>query len=80
MPREIRDLKTFLDTCTRKDAKTVRIKKNKSSTKFKVRCSSYLYTYVMKDAKKADKIEKSIPPHVPKVIITQGKGAGKSQK
>ena len=80
MPREIRDLKQFLDICSRQDAKGVRIKKNKMSTKFKVRCSSYLYTLVVKDSKKAEKIEKSIHPSVTKVVINQGKGAGKPQK
>ncbi|KNH05733.1 large subunit ribosomal protein L38e [Perkinsela sp. CCAP 1560/4] len=80
MPREIRDLKQFLDICSRSDARGVKIKKNRTNTKFKVRCSSYLYTLVVKDSKKADKIEKSIHPTVTKMVIGQGKGAGKTQK
>lgn len=52
----------------RKDAKMVTIKKNKNNTKFKVRCSKYLYTLVVADAEKANKLESSLPPgmdHVP---------------
>ena len=74
MPRQIPDLKQFLDICSRRDAKGVKIKRNKLNTKFKVRCSSYLYTLVVNDAKKAEKIEKSIHPTVTKTIITRGKG------
>ena len=41
-----------------------RIKKNKKSSqiKFKVRCHRYLYTLVLKDADKADKLKQSLPP------------------
>jgi len=43
-----------------------RIKKNKkagvSQTKFKVRCHRYLYTLVLKDSDKADKLKQSLPP------------------
>ena len=77
MPREIRDLKQFLDICSRRDAKGVKIKKNVQNTKFKVRCSSYLYTLVVKDPKKAEKIEKSIHPTVSKIVIGRGKKGSK---
>lgn len=30
--------------------------------KFKVRCSRYLYTFVISDADKADKLRQSLPP------------------
>ena len=42
-------------------------KKNKDNFKFKVRCSKYLYTLVLKDASKAKKVRASLPPG-PKVI------------
>lgn len=41
-----------------------RIKKNKKSQqiKFKVRCHRYLYTLVLKDTDKAEKLKQSLPP------------------
>jgi hypothetical protein len=40
-----------------------RIKKTRpNQTKFKVRCKRYLYTLVLKDAEKADKLKQSLPP------------------
>ncbi|KAF2499245.1 ribosomal protein L38e [Lophium mytilinum] len=64
MPSEISDLKQFIEICRRKDAKSARIKKNKKSNqvKFKVRCSRYLYTHVVKDAGRAEKLKQSFPP------------------
>ncbi|RUS27381.1 hypothetical protein BC938DRAFT_483329, partial [Jimgerdemannia flammicorona] len=41
---------------------TARIKKNAKEVKFKVRCSRYLYTLVIKDAEKAEKLKQSLPP------------------
>ena len=63
-PREIKEIKDFLLTARRKDAKSVRIKKNsqKGITKFKVRCSKYLYTLSVTDSDKADKLKQSLPP------------------
>ncbi|CAG8793511.1 20934_t:CDS:2, partial [Gigaspora rosea] len=42
----------------------VRIKKKSgtSKVKFKLRCSRYLYTFVIEDAEKAEKLQKSLPP------------------
>ncbi|EGT35576.1 hypothetical protein CAEBREN_04140 [Caenorhabditis brenneri] len=48
--------KDFLVKARRKDAKSVKIKKN-SNTKFKVRCASYLYTLVVADKDKAEKLK-----------------------
>jgi len=62
MPRQIMEIKDFLLTARRKDAKSVKIKKNKDSVKFKVRCSRYLYTLVINDKEKADKLRQSLPP------------------
>lgn len=66
-PREIKEIKDFLLTARRKDAKSVRIKKNstKGITKFKVRCSKYLYTLSVQDSDKADKLKQSLPPGMP---------------
>ncbi|XP_052609725.1 60S ribosomal protein L38-like [Peromyscus californicus insignis] len=61
MPRKIEEIKDFLLTARWKDAKSVKIKKNKDNVKFKVRCSRYLYTLVITD-KKAEKLKQSLPP------------------
>lgn len=41
-----------------------RIKRNKktSQIKFKVRCQRHLYTLVLKDTEKAEKLKQSLPP------------------
>jgi large subunit ribosomal protein L38e len=62
MPKEIKEIKDFLVTARRKDAKSVKIMKGKDRVKFKVRCSKYLYTLVVLDTEKADKLKQSLPP------------------
>ncbi|VVC95457.1 unnamed protein product [Leptidea sinapis] len=62
MPREIKDIKDFLLKARRKDAKSVKIKKNAENVKFKVRCSRFLYTLVITDKEKAEKLKQSLPP------------------
>ncbi|KZT06608.1 ribosomal protein L38e [Laetiporus sulphureus 93-53] len=67
MPKEIRDIKEFLDVARRKDAREARIKKiavagAKTRTKFKIRCSRYLYTLSLDDSEKAKKLQQSLPP------------------
>ncbi|KAB0363864.1 hypothetical protein FD755_021114 [Muntiacus reevesi] len=42
--------------------RSVKIKKNKDNVKFKVRCSRYLYTLVITDKEKAEKLKQSLPP------------------
>jgi large subunit ribosomal protein L38e len=45
------------------DAKHIVVKKQTGgATKFKVRCSKYLYTLVVSDQDKANKLESSLPP------------------
>jgi large subunit ribosomal protein L38e len=61
-PKKIEEIKKFLLTARRKDAKSVKIKKSGEVTKFKVRCSRYLYTLCVADADKADKLKQSLPP------------------
>ncbi|CAF0760479.1 unnamed protein product [Adineta steineri] len=68
MPKEIKDIKNFLNIARRKDAKSVTIKRNpdratrQGNTKFKVRCSRYLYTLILADKEKAEKLKQSLPP------------------
>ncbi|TPX07135.1 uncharacterized protein E0L32_010936 [Thyridium curvatum] len=66
MPREVGDIKKFIEICRRKDASSARIKKNKKSQqiKFKVRCQTHLYTLVLKDSEKAEKLKQSLPPNL----------------
>ena len=61
-PKQISEIKDFLLTARRKDAQSVKIKKSKTVTKFKVRCSKYLYTLCVTDSDKAEKLKQSLPP------------------
>ncbi|XP_043837305.1 60S ribosomal protein L38-like [Dromiciops gliroides] len=65
MPPRIEKIKDFLLTARRKDAKSVKIKKNKDNVKFKVCCSKYLYTLVITDKEKAEKLTQSLPSGLP---------------
>ncbi|KAL2916320.1 60S ribosomal protein L38 [Polyrhizophydium stewartii] len=69
MPKQIKEIKEFLLTCKRKDAQSIKIKKNGAQHKFKVRCSKYLYTLVVSDAAKADKLKQSLPPALKRTEI-----------
>ncbi|KAJ7049440.1 ribosomal protein L38e [Mycena amicta] len=69
MPKEIRDIKQFIEIARRKDASQARIKKiaaktpgGKTQTKFKLRCSRYLYTLSVDDPDKAEKLQLGLPP------------------
>lgn len=45
--------------------------------KFKVRCKRYLYTLVLKDNDKADKLKQSLPPSgYPLLVLLGWFGAG----
>ncbi|KAL6656255.1 hypothetical protein ACP70R_007081 [Stipagrostis hirtigluma subsp. patula] len=61
-PKQIHEIKDFLLTARRKDARSVKIKRSKDVVKFKVRCSRYLYTLCVFDAEKANKLKQSLPP------------------
>ena len=61
-PKQINEIKDFLLTARRKAARSVKIKKTGTRTKFKVRCSKYLYTLCVDDANKANKLKQSLPP------------------
>ncbi|RXI03583.1 hypothetical protein DVH24_004235 [Malus domestica] len=62
MPKQIHEIKDFLLTARRKDARNVKIKRTKDAVEFKVRCSKYLYTLCVFDSEKADKLKQSLPP------------------
>ena len=61
-PKLITDIRDFLQKARRRDAKLVKIRKRPESTKFKIRCSKYMYTLTVPDAEKADKLTQSLPP------------------
>ncbi|KAF8551613.1 ribosomal protein L38e [Imleria badia] len=78
MPKEIRDIKQFIEIARRKDATQARIKKvaaktaaGKAQTKFKVRCSRYLYTLSIDDPDKAEKLKQSLPPGLNVIDLSQ---------
>ncbi|XP_045140898.1 60S ribosomal protein L38-like [Echinops telfairi] len=48
-------------TSRQKDIKSVMIKKNKDTVKFKVWCSRYIYTLVIMDKEKEVKLKQSVP-------------------
>ncbi|KAA6428904.1 MAG: 60S ribosomal [Trebouxia sp. A1-2] len=81
VPKEIKEIKDFLLTARRKDAKSVRIKKNstKGITKFKVRCSKYLYTLSVTDSDKADKLKQSLPPVWPLALPAEPDNLGRQR-
>ncbi|QKX62722.1 uncharacterized protein TRUGW13939_09884 [Talaromyces rugulosus] len=74
MPSEVSDIKQFIEICRRKDASSARIKRNRktSQTKFKVRCNRFLYTLVLKDSDKADKLKQSLPPALKIEDVSKG--------
>ncbi|XP_010629230.1 60S ribosomal protein L38-like [Fukomys damarensis] len=62
MPQKIEEIKDVLLTARRKDAKSIKIKKNKDNVKLKVWCSRYLYSLVIIDKEKSEKLKQSLPP------------------
>lgn len=69
MPKEIQDIRDFLQKARRQDAKLVKIRKRADKTKFKIRCSRHLYTLVVTDSEKADKLTQSLPPGLDRKTI-----------
>ncbi|KAK7246917.1 hypothetical protein RIF29_41788 [Crotalaria pallida] len=59
--KQIHEIKEFLLTTKRKDARFVKIKRSKDVVKFKVRCSKYLYTLCVFNTEKADKLKQLLP-------------------
>ena len=62
MPKQITDIRDFLQKARRKDASLVKIRKRADKTKFKIRCSRLLYTLVIDDKEKAEKLTQILPP------------------
>ncbi|XP_060035169.1 large ribosomal subunit protein eL38-like [Erinaceus europaeus] len=62
MPRKIEEITDFLLMARHKDTKSVKIKKNKDNVKFKVWCSRCLYTLVITDKEKTEKLKQSLLP------------------
>ncbi len=57
------DRESSLDIWTdRKLAARIKRNKKSSQTKFKVRCQRHLYTLVLKDSEKVEKLKQSLPP------------------
>eukprot|EP00428_Durinskia_dybowskii_P076427 CAMPEP_0170403344 /NCGR_PEP_ID=MMETSP0117_2-20130122/26045_1 /TAXON_ID=400756 /ORGANISM="Durinskia baltica, Strain CSIRO CS-38" /LENGTH=69 /DNA_ID=CAMNT_0010660281 /DNA_START=36 /DNA_END=245 /DNA_ORIENTATION=+ len=69
MPKQITDIKDFLTKARRPDATSVKIKKSSTSTKFKIRCSRFLYTLKVSDKEKAEKLLAAFPPSLTKKEI-----------
>lgn len=61
MAKEIKEVKDFLIKARRKDARVVKIQENSLNTRFKVRCSRFLYTLVVADKDMAKKVKQSLP-------------------
>ncbi|GAB7345322.1 hypothetical protein MBLNU457_3676t1 [Dothideomycetes sp. NU457] len=81
MPSEVSDIKNFIEICRRKDASSARIKRNKAThkIKFKVRCKKNLYTLVLKDNDKAEKLKQSMPPGLTVVDAPKKNAKGKRE-
>ncbi|OBR11741.1 60S ribosomal protein L38 [Colletotrichum higginsianum IMI 349063] len=80
MPREIGDIKQFIEIARRKDASSARIKRSNKNAqiKFKVRCQRHLYTLVLKDSDKAEKLKQSLPPQLQIKDVAKKNPKGKS--
>ncbi|KAM5290169.1 large ribosomal subunit protein eL38-like [Glossophaga mutica] len=61
MLHKTEEIKDFLLRARRKDAKSVKIKKNKDR-EFRPRWSRYIYTSVITGEEKAEKLKQSVPP------------------
>ena len=69
MPKQITEIRKFLLIARRRDAKLVKIRKRTDQTKFKIRCSTHLYTLVIPEAEKAEKLTNSLPPGLKRETI-----------
>ena len=50
------------DYCLTRSAGRIKRNKGTNRIKFKVRCHRFLYTLVLKDSEKAEKLKQSLPP------------------
>merc|ERR1719336_3431086 len=81
MPKEIKDLKEFIEIMRRgkehlpkSDRITIKKSKKSNITKFKLRTPKYLLTLKVEDRNKAQRIMDSIPPHLKKETKESGRG------
>jgi len=58
----------------------ITIKTKGDVTKFKLRCSRYLYTAIVSDAEKADKIKSAIPNGITKIELGDKKKGKRKEK
>lgn len=68
-PKQVFDIKEFHAILNSKTTKSVVVKHNADCVKFKARTGRRLVTLVVKDAEKADKLVKLIPPSVTTKVI-----------
>ncbi|KAL3315410.1 60S ribosomal protein L38 [Cichlidogyrus casuarinus] len=66
MPVLVQNVRDFLTHANRPDARKVTIKRNKNNVKFKIRCSRYLYVYVLNDLENVDRIKAILPINLAK--------------
>lgn len=73
MPKEIKEIKEFLLLTRRADVRgPLRITSSGGVEKFKLRCSKYLYTLVLDDKTKGEKLKASLPPALlPKAKVSK---------
>jgi large subunit ribosomal protein L38e len=65
MPKQLKEIKDFVTMVrSRKDIKQIRIKKTKKITKFKVRTGGNLYTLVVNDPEKVQKLRQTVPENL----------------
>ena len=64
MPRQMRDVREFMEIAKKKSTRKIVIYTSKKHkvTKFKLRTPKQLITLVMKDPERAKKIKESFPP------------------
>lgn len=74
MPKQISEIRNFLTHSRRPDAKKVTILKKPQETKFKIRCSRYLYTLTVKDKTKAERLTQSLPHTLTKTEVKSRRG------
>ena len=58
----------------------ITIKTKSGVTKFKLRCPRYLYTCIVSDAARAEKIKSAIPSTITKIELGDKKGKKKDEK
>ncbi|KNE55715.1 hypothetical protein AMAG_04090 [Allomyces macrogynus ATCC 38327] len=75
MPKQVSDIKDFLEIARRKDVQSARIKKTGNITKFKLRGATYMYTLLVKDPAKAKKLKETLPKDIK---VETGKKATKA--